>query len=76
MNSLTIYMIYRFGQFPIYLRLLFEGLYKTLERNLVPSLWKSLVHWPWFWLFLYFYNQKKIFLKLGKFVGVVSGFKK
>jgi len=55
---LTIYMIYRFGvNFRYTSRLLFEGLYKTLDET-GTQLWKVYGALAWFGWFLYFYIEK------------------
>lgn len=63
MNSLTIYMIYRFVNFRYTSRLLFEGLYKPLGENWMPVM-ESLGALGLVWLFLYFLYRKKIFFKV------------
>jgi len=63
MNSLTIYMIYRFVNFRYTSRLLFEGLYKPLDETWYPVM-ESLGALALVWLFLYFLYQKKIFFKV------------
>lgn len=63
MNSLTIYMIYRFVNFRYTSKLLFEGLYKPLGENWMPVL-ESLGALGLVWLFLYFLYRKKIFFKV------------
>jgi hypothetical protein len=63
MNSLTIYMIYRFVNFRHTSRLLFEGLYKPLGENWMPIM-ESLGALVLVWLFLYFLYRKKIFFKV------------
>ncbi len=63
MNSLTIYMVYRFVNFRHTSRLLFEGLYKPLGENWLPVM-ESLGALVLVWLFLYFLYQKKIFFKV------------
>ncbi|PZV83266.1 putative acyltransferase [Algoriphagus aquaeductus] len=63
MNSLTIYMIYRFVNFRYTSRLLFEGLYKPLGENWMPVM-ESLGALLLVWLFLYFLYRKKIFFKV------------
>ncbi len=63
MNSLTIYMIYRFVNFRYTSRLLFEGLYKPLGENWLPVM-ESLGALALVWLFLYFLYRKKIFFKV------------
>lgn len=63
MNSLTIYMIYRFVNFRHTSRLLFEGLYKPLGENWMPVM-ESLGALVLVWLILYFLYQKKIFFKV------------
>ena len=63
MNSLTIYMIYRFVNFRYTSRLLFEGLYKPLGENWMPVM-ESLGALGLVWLLLYFLYRKKIFFKV------------
>jgi predicted acyltransferase len=63
MNSLTIYMIYRFVNFRHTSRLLFEGLYKPLGENWLPVM-ESMGSLALVWLFLYFLYRKKIFFKV------------
>ena len=63
MNSLTIYMVYRFVNFRHTSRLLFEGLYKPLGENWFP-VFESLGALALVWFFLYFLYRKKIFFKI------------
>lgn len=63
MNSLTIYLIYRFVNFRYTSRLLFEGLYKPLGETWQPVM-ESLGALALVWLFLYFLYRKKIFFKV------------
>ncbi|TDQ19048.1 putative acyltransferase [Algoriphagus boseongensis] len=63
MNSLTIYMIYRFVNFRYTARLLFEGLYRPLGEDWFPVM-ESLGALALVWLLLYFLYQKKIFFKV------------
>ena len=63
MNSLTIYMIYRFVNFRYTSRLLFEGLYRPLGEKWMPVM-ESLGALVLVWLFLYFLYRKKIFFKV------------
>ena len=63
MNSLTIYMVYRFVNFRYTSRLLFEGLYMPLDEKWHPVL-ESLGALLLVWLFLYFLYRKKIFFKV------------
>ncbi|MEN2282116.1 DUF5009 domain-containing protein [Algoriphagus sp. SE2] len=63
MNSLTIYLIYRFVSFRNTSRLLFEGLYKPLGENWFPVM-ESLGALLLVWLFLFFLYKKKIFFKV------------
>lgn len=63
MNSLTIYMIYRFVNFKYSSRLLFEGLYRPLGENWFP-VFENLGAIILVWLFLYFLYRKKIFFKV------------
>lgn len=63
MNSLTIYMVYRFVDFGYTSRLLLEGIYKY-----APEQWHAVVQTfgalVLVWLFLYFLYRRKIFLKV------------
>ncbi|MEB2780025.1 DUF5009 domain-containing protein [Algoriphagus sp. C2-6-M1] len=63
MNSLTIYLIYRFVNFRYTSRLLFEGLYQPLGETWQPVM-ESLGALLLVWLFLYFLYRKKIFFKV------------
>jgi predicted acyltransferase len=63
MNSLTIYLIYRFVSFRYTSRLLFEGLYQPLGETWQPVM-ESLGALALVWLFLYFLYRKKIFFKV------------
>ncbi|WP_296705994.1 DUF5009 domain-containing protein [Algoriphagus sp.] len=63
MNSLTIYMMYRFVSFRYTSRMLFEGLYSPLGENWKPVM-ESLGALVLVWLFLYFLYRKKIFFKV------------
>ncbi len=63
MNSLTIYMIYRFVNFRYTSRLLFGGLYQPLDESWHPVL-ESLGALALVWLLLYFLYRKKIFFKV------------
>jgi predicted acyltransferase len=63
MNSLTIYMAYRFIDFGHTSKLLFEGLYNGLPEQWHPVL-ESLGALLIVWLFLYFLYRRKIFLKI------------
>jgi predicted acyltransferase len=63
MNSLTIYLIYRFVNFRYTSRLLFEGLYKPLGEKWF-SVMESLGALILVWLLLYFLFRKKIFFKV------------
>jgi predicted acyltransferase len=63
MNSLTIYLIYRFVNFRYTSKLLFEGLYSPLEEKWYPVA-ESLGALLLVWLFLYFLYQKNIFFKV------------
>ena len=63
MNSLTIYMVYRFVNFRYTSRLLFEGLYLPLDEKWHPVM-ESLGALLLVWLFLYFLYRKKIFFKV------------
>lgn len=63
MNSLTIYLIYRFVNFRYTSRLLFEGLYSPLDEKWYPVM-ESLGALLLVWFFLYFLYRKKIFFKV------------
>lgn len=63
MNSLTIYLIYRFINFSYTARLLFEGLYSPVGENWFPVM-ESLGALLLVWLLLYFLYRKKIFFKV------------
>ena len=63
MNSLTIYMVYRFIDFGHTSQLLFEGLYSGLPEQWHP-VFESLGALVIVWLFLYFLYRRKIFLKI------------
>ena len=63
MNSLTIYIAYRFIDFGHTSQLLFEGLYKDLPEQWHP-VFESLGALMIVWLFLYFLYRRKIFLKI------------
>jgi predicted acyltransferase len=63
MNSLTIYMIYRFVNFRHTSRLLFEGLYNQLAEKWF-SMFEAFGALVLVWCFLYFLYRKKIFFKV------------
>ena len=63
MNSLTIYMIYRFINFKYTARMLFEGLYNSLDEKWW-SVFESLGALILVWFFLYFLYRKKIFFSV------------
>jgi predicted acyltransferase len=63
LNSLTVYLGYRFIDFNHTSQLLFSGLYAPLPSRLYPSL-ESLGAVIIIWLLLYFLYKKKIFLKI------------
>ena len=63
MNSLTIYLIYRFVNFRYTSKMLFEGLYSPLDEKWYPVA-ESLGALLLVWLFLYFLYRKKIFFKV------------
>jgi len=63
MNSLTIYLIYRFVNFRYTAKLLFEGLYKPFGEEWY-SVFESLGAILLVWFFLYFLYRKKIFFKV------------
>ena len=63
MNSLTIYMVYRFIDFGHTSGLLFEGLYNGAPEKWHP-VFESIGALIIVWLFLYFLYRRKIFLKI------------
>lgn len=63
MNSLTIYMVYRFVNFKHTSRLLFQGLYAPLGETWFPVM-ESLGAVLLVWVFLYFLYRKRIFFKV------------
>lgn len=63
LNSLTVYLGYRFIDFNHTSKLLFSGLYAPLPERLYPSL-ESLGAVIIIWSLLYFLYKKKIFLKI------------
>ena len=63
MNSLTIYLAYRFIDFGYTSRLLFEGLYKYSAEKWHP-VYQSLGALALVWIFLYFLYRQKIFVKV------------
>ena len=63
MNSLTIYMVYRFVNFRHTSRLLFEGLYAPLDEKW-HGVFESFGALVLVWFFLYFLYKKKIFFKV------------
>lgn len=63
MNSLTIYMVYRFVNFRHTSRLLFEGLYVGLDEKW-HSVFESFGALMLVWFFLYFLYRQKIFFKV------------
>ena len=63
MNSLTIYLIYRFVNFRYTSRMLFGGLYKPFGENWMP-VFESLGAILLVWLFLYFLYKRKLFFKV------------
>src|SRR5690554_3230272 len=62
-NSLAIYLAYRFVDFNYTSRLLFEGLYSPLAEQW-HSVAQALGALLLVWLFMYFLYRKKIFLKI------------
>jgi len=63
MNSLTIYMVYRFVNFRYTSRMLFEGLYAQLDEKW-HSVFESFGALVLVWFFLYFLYTRKIFFKI------------
>ena len=63
MNSLTIYLAYRFIAFGYTSRLLFEGLYKGLPEEWHP-VFEAVGALILVWLFLYVLYRRKIFFKV------------
>ena len=63
MNSLTIYMVYRFIDFGYTSRLLFEGLYNGTNEKWHP-VFESVGALVIVWLFLYFLYRRKVFIKI------------
>jgi len=63
MNSLTIYMVYRFVNFRFTSRMLFEGLYNHLDEKWY-GVFESFGALVLVWCFLYFLYRKKIFFKI------------
>ncbi len=63
MNSLTIYLVYRFINFRYTSRLLFEGLYHPLDEKWYGVL-ESFGALILVWYFLYMLYKKKIFFKI------------
>jgi predicted acyltransferase len=63
MNSLTIYLVYRFVNFRHTSRMLFEGLYISLDEKW-HGVFESLGALVLVWFFLYFLYRKKIFFKI------------
>ena len=63
MNSLTIYMVYRFIDFGYTSRLLFEGLYSGTHEKWHP-VFESIGALVIVWSFLYFLYRRKVFIKI------------
>jgi predicted acyltransferase len=63
MNSLTIYMVYRFVNFRHTSRMLFEGLYAPLGEKWI-SVFETFGALVLVWLLLYFLYRNKIFFKV------------
>lgn len=63
MNSLTIYMVYRFIDFGHTSELLFAGLYRDTPEQWHP-VFESIGALVIVWLFLYFLYKRKIFIKI------------
>ena len=63
LNSLTIYLLYRFVNFEEIARLLFSGLYAPVDPKFHPAL-QALGGLLIVWSILYFLYRKKIFIKI------------
>lgn len=63
LNSLTIYLAYRFVPFSTTSHLLFEGIYAPLPNDW-HSVFQAVGAMLLVWLFLYFLYRKKLFLKI------------
>lgn len=63
LNSLTVYLAYRFIDFAYSSRMLFSGLYQPLPERFHPAL-EALGALVLIWSFLYFLYRKKIFIKI------------
>jgi predicted acyltransferase len=63
MNSLTIYLVYRFIDFGYTSRLFFAGLYSATPQMWHP-VFESIGALVIVWLFLYFLYRRKIFIKI------------
>ena len=63
LNSITVYLAYRFVNFNYTSKLLFEGFYIGAAEKWHP-VFESLGAWVLVWLFLYFLYRFKIFLKV------------
>lgn len=63
MNSLTIYMVYRFVNFRHTSRLLFQGLYISMDEKW-HGVFESFGALMLVWFFLYFLYTRKIFFKI------------
>jgi predicted acyltransferase len=63
LNSLTVYLAYRFIDFTYSSRLLFSGIYAPAPERFHKAL-EALGALVLVWLFLYFLYRKKIFIKI------------
>jgi len=63
LNSLTIYLVYRFVDFGYTSRLLFEGIYRYAAGPL-QEVWQAVGALGLVWLFLYFLYRNRLFLKV------------
>ncbi|HZB13043.1 MAG TPA: DUF5009 domain-containing protein, partial [Chryseolinea sp.] len=63
MNSLTIYLVYRFIDFGHTSALLFQGFYKDTNEKWHP-VFESVGALIIVWLFLYFLYKRRIFIKI------------
>jgi predicted acyltransferase len=63
LNSLTVYLAYRFINFTYSSRLLFSGIYAPASERFYPA-FEAFGALILIWLFLYFLYRKKIFIKI------------
>jgi predicted acyltransferase len=63
LNSLTVYLAYRFIDFAYTSRMLFSGIYQPLPERFHPAL-EAVGALILVWSFLYFLYRKKIFIKI------------